>query len=192
MTRLISCFQIQPYLGKLNKFKYIQAISKLRMSSHKLAIESGRWDRPNRIPVDERKCAECEVLEDEYRFVIECKLFNDLRAKYLPRYFWIRPKGGITPEEDHEDLTTSWKIEGRSENVVKMKPVQVYKIILRPYHVLTTFTSRSCQVLTTSIRFPMSSYHALTTLTPFIVRSYYVLNTTKQTALRAYHAFSTF
>ena len=41
-------------------------------------------------------------------------------------------KGGITPEEDHEDLTTSWKIEGRSENVVKMKPFQVYKIILRP------------------------------------------------------------
>ena len=84
------------------------------------------------------------------------------------------------------------KIEGRSENVVNMKSFQVYKIILRPYHVLTTFTPRPCQVLTTSIRFPMSSYHALTTLTPFIVRSYYVLNTTKQTALRAYHAFSTF
>ena len=45
-------------------------------------------------------------------------------------------KGGITPEEDHEDLTASWKIEGRSENVVKMKPFQVYKNILRPYHVL--------------------------------------------------------
>ena len=101
-------------------------------------------------------------------------------------------KGGITPEEDHEDLTTSWKIEGRSENVVKMKPFQVYMIILRPYHVLTTFTPRLCQVLTTSNRFPMSSYHALTTLIPFIVRSYYVLNTTKQTALRAYHTFSTF
>ena len=99
-------------------------------------------------------------------------------------------KGGITPEEDHEDLTTSWKIEGRSEYVVKMKPFQVYKIILRAYHVITTFTPRPCQVLTTSIRFPMSSYHALTTLTPFIVRSYYVLNTTKQTALRAYHAFT--
>ena len=37
---------------------------------------------------------------------------------------WGKPmcKGGITPEEDHEDLTTSWKIEGRSESVVKMKP----------------------------------------------------------------------
>ena len=113
-------------------------------------------------------------------------------------FFWhnyveqYSPKGGITPEEDHEDLTTSWKIEGQSENVVKMKPFQVFKIILRPYHVLTTFTPRPCQVLTTSIRFPTSSYHALTTLTPFIVRSYYILNTTKQTALRAYHAFSTF
>ena len=105
---------------------------------------------------------------------------------------YSRLKGGITPEEDHEDLTTSWKIEGRSGNVVKMKLFQVYKIILRPYHVLTTFTPRPCQVLTMSIRFPMNSYHALTTLTPFIVRSYYVLNTTEQTALRAYHAFSTF
>ena len=34
----------------------------------------------------------------------------------------LRDKGGITPEEDHEDRTTSWKIEGRSESVVKMKP----------------------------------------------------------------------
>ena len=72
-------------------FKYIKATSRLRMSSHRLAIESGRLARPNRIPVDERKCQECSVLEDEYHFVIECKLFNDLRAKYLPRYFWVRP-----------------------------------------------------------------------------------------------------
>ena len=81
---------------------------------------------------------------------------------------FFRGKDGITTEEDHEDLTTSWKIEGRSENVVKMKPFQVYKIILRPYHVLTTFTPRPCQVLTTYIRFPMSSYmyHALTTRLP--------------------------
>ena len=46
-------FQFQPYLGKLNMFKYIIATSRLRMSSHRLAIESGRWARPNRIPVEE-------------------------------------------------------------------------------------------------------------------------------------------
>ena len=54
-------FQFQPYLGKLNMFKYIKATSRLRMSSHILAIESGRWARPNRIPVDKRKCQECSV-----------------------------------------------------------------------------------------------------------------------------------
>ena len=120
-----------------------------------------------------------------------------LRSSVCPKALLIQDliygtQGGITPEEDREDLTTSWKIEGRSENVVKMKPFQVYKIILRPYHVLTTFAPRPCQVFTTPIRFPMSSYHALSTLIPFIVRSYYVLNTTKQTAIRACHAFSTF
>ena len=48
------------------------------MSSHILAIESGRWTRPNRIPVNEIIRVECGVLEVEYHFVIECKLFNEL------------------------------------------------------------------------------------------------------------------
>ena len=42
------------------------------MSSHRLAIGSGRWTRPNRTPVNERICVECGVVEDEYHFVIEC------------------------------------------------------------------------------------------------------------------------
>ena len=54
-------FLFQPYLGKLNMFKNIKATSRLRMSSHRLAIESGRWARPNRIPVDERKCQVCRI-----------------------------------------------------------------------------------------------------------------------------------
>ena len=86
----IAQFHFQPYLCKLSMFKYIQATSRLRMSSHRLAIESGRWTRPNRTPVNERICVECGVVEDEYHFVIECKLFNELRIKYLPRYFWVR------------------------------------------------------------------------------------------------------
>ena len=57
--KTFASFQFQPYLSKLNVFKYIQATSRLRVSSQRLAIESGRWARPNRIPVDERKCNEC-------------------------------------------------------------------------------------------------------------------------------------
>ena len=89
--KTFASFQFQPYLSKLNVFKYIQATSRLRVSSHRLAIESGRWARPNRIPVDERKCNECGVLEDEYHFIIECKLYSDLRIKYIPKYYWKRP-----------------------------------------------------------------------------------------------------
>lgn len=84
-------FQFQPYLDELNVFKYIQAFSKLRMSAHRLEIEAGRWARPNSIPVCERKCSLCKVLEDEYHFVLECSRYLDLRKKYIAEYYWKRP-----------------------------------------------------------------------------------------------------
>ena len=89
--KTVTHFQLQPYLENINVFKYMQAFSKLRMSSHRLAIESGRWVRPTRIPVDDRKCTLCEVLEDEYHFVIECNRYVELRKKYIPKYYWQRP-----------------------------------------------------------------------------------------------------
>ena len=30
-------------------------------------------------------------VEDEYHFIIECKLYSDLRIKYIPKYYWKRP-----------------------------------------------------------------------------------------------------
>lgn len=84
-------FQFQSYLDKLNVFRYIQSFSKLRMSSHRLEVEAGRWARPNRIPIDERKCTACRVLEDEYHFVIECSRYLELRKKYIAEYYWKRP-----------------------------------------------------------------------------------------------------
>ena len=38
-------FQFQPYLDKVNVSKYLQAYSKLQMSSHRSEVESGRWVR---------------------------------------------------------------------------------------------------------------------------------------------------
>ena len=43
-------------------------------------IESGRWARPNAIPIHDRKCLECNVVEDEYHFVLECNMYTDLRT----------------------------------------------------------------------------------------------------------------
>ena len=61
------------------------------MSSHRLAVESGRWARPARISIHEQKCTNCKVLEDEYHFVIEYNRYTELREKYIPRYYWRRP-----------------------------------------------------------------------------------------------------
>ena len=83
-------FQFQTYLEQINVFKYMQALSKLRMSSHRLAIESGRWARPISPPMNKLKCENCNVLEDEFHFMIECKIFIELRTKYIPKYYWKR------------------------------------------------------------------------------------------------------
>ena len=58
-------FQFQPYPNKVNVYKYIQAFSRLRMSSHRLEVETGRWTKPNRIPINQRKCICCQVIEDD-------------------------------------------------------------------------------------------------------------------------------
>ena len=68
----VARFQFQTYLEQINVFKYMQALSKLKMSSHWLAIESGRWARHTSTPINQRKCVHCNVLEDEFHFVIEC------------------------------------------------------------------------------------------------------------------------
>ena len=46
----IASFQFQPYLENINVSKFYNAISKLRMSSHRSEIEAGRWVRINSVP----------------------------------------------------------------------------------------------------------------------------------------------
>ena len=72
---------MQVAIGNIPKLRY--SLTRLRVSSHRLNIECGRWTRPNIIPVNERKCQNCNVLEDEYHFVLECSLYNELRKQYL-------------------------------------------------------------------------------------------------------------
>ena len=89
--RTFAAFKLQPYLDNVNVSKFRYALSRLRMSSHRLEVESGRWVKPNPTPLNERKCLNCKVLEDEYHFVLECPLYDDLRKRYIARYYWVRP-----------------------------------------------------------------------------------------------------
>ena len=65
-------------------------MANLRVSSHRLEIEVGRWARPNRTPINERKCRYCDKLEDEFHVLLECTLYVDLRKQYIKKYFWHR------------------------------------------------------------------------------------------------------
>ena len=61
------------------------------MSSLRLEVEVGRWVRQNSVPIHERKGIFCNILEDEYHFVIQCAAYLELRKKYISEYFWKRP-----------------------------------------------------------------------------------------------------
>ena len=74
-------FQIEKYLlstqSKRNRAEY----AKLRISAHKLAIEMGRYHRPNKIPADSRFCIFCKdgSIEHEEHFILKCKLYSQER-----------------------------------------------------------------------------------------------------------------
>ena len=89
--RLFANFELKPYLNVISSTKFRKALSRIRLSSHRLEIEAGRWHKPQKIPRNERKCRHCNTLEDEFHFLLECKTFSDLRKQYIKPYFWRNP-----------------------------------------------------------------------------------------------------
>jgi hypothetical protein len=87
----IRYFTFQPYLQLCKFSKFRQSLTRLRVSSHRLEVEAGRWNKPTSTPYNERKCKHCNLLENEYHFVLVCPLYVDLRKQYLKRYFTQRP-----------------------------------------------------------------------------------------------------
>ncbi len=57
----------------------------MRISSHNLRIETGRYDRPNKTPIDQRKCLYCSTqeIEDEFHFVLKCTLYAPERQRLM-------------------------------------------------------------------------------------------------------------
>ena len=54
-------------------------------------IEIGRWIKLRTTPLNERTCINCNVIEDEFHFVLECKLFTDIRNRYIPIFYRNHP-----------------------------------------------------------------------------------------------------
>ena len=61
---------------------------KLRISSHKLRTETGRYDN---IPLVERLCnlCNCNRIEDETHFLLDCPSFSSIRKMFFSK---LEPK----------------------------------------------------------------------------------------------------
>ena len=80
-------FKFEDYLNDISNNEIRKNLTRLRLGSHNLAIESGRYlgvERQNRI------CEHCtyNTVESEYHFLLICPKYYDLRLKYLPRVSW--------------------------------------------------------------------------------------------------------
>ena len=82
-----SCHRI---LEVINVPAHRASLIRLVCSSHRLGIETGRWSRPV-IPQENRKCAICNRLDDEYHLLFECANFIELRQKLIKKTYWERP-----------------------------------------------------------------------------------------------------
>ena len=74
----------EPYLYLVKNIKYRVALSRFRSSSHTLEIERGRYAKPI-IPVQERLCRVCLVLEDERHLLFHCVLYDGERRQLLSK-----------------------------------------------------------------------------------------------------------
>ena len=81
----------EQYLLTIKSYKHRRALTCLRLSSHNLEIEVGRY-QPRR-PRDLRHCSNCDTadVEDEYHFTMVCTQYSDLRRKFIPSSYWRRP-----------------------------------------------------------------------------------------------------
>ena len=72
-------WKIEDYLLRVDNIKDRMALSKLRLSSHTLAIEKGRHQS---IIQSDRKCPFCpEEIENEKHFLVRCPVYDGLRQK---------------------------------------------------------------------------------------------------------------
>ncbi len=83
------------------------ALSRLRLSSHCLNIEVGRYHP--RVPRHRRYCTQCNTLdiEDEYHFILICSKYRQIRLLHIPPYYRVNTNMAkfiqlmIVVQEDH-------------------------------------------------------------------------------------------
>ena len=80
-------FGYEEYLDKINNDSLRKYFTRLRLCSHNLEIEFGRFSRINR---EDRLCKLCNLnsIESEYHFLMCCPKYYSIRKKYFKNISW--------------------------------------------------------------------------------------------------------
>ena len=78
--KTIENYKCEDYLCQVTNVRHRITLTKLRLSNHKLAIETGRYVRPYKKP-EERICPISKKdVEDEIHFLTLCPVFQEKRS----------------------------------------------------------------------------------------------------------------
>jgi hypothetical protein len=80
-------FEFEDYLSFINNISLRKQLSCMRLSSHALEIEVGRYNNINR---ENRICKLCNqnTIESEYHFLLCCTRYSEIRRKYFGATSW--------------------------------------------------------------------------------------------------------
>ena len=80
-----NCIKMENYL-KLQNTEYRNVLRDIRMSTHKLNIEVGRYEKKER---HQRLCETCNLgqIESEDHFILECPTYEDIRSHFFKEMY---------------------------------------------------------------------------------------------------------
>ena len=87
-------FEYEHYLDIVTNKSLRSCVTRMRVSGHKLRIETGRYG-PQRVIREERHCIICtntmRDIEDEFHFILKCDCYRDIRKRYISNYYTRSP-----------------------------------------------------------------------------------------------------
>ena len=117
----------EQYLSMVQNRFDRRIITKLRLSDHCLAIESGRHTKPQ-TPREKRFCKECpNKIEDETHFILSCPSFSSERDTFLESMQVLYPNFSSIPTDNQKMIFLSTNKDGNFLSLFSQYLTTIYK-----------------------------------------------------------------